>query len=341
MIIRQGIDSKALLVTFIRNLPRFLLLAVTGAVLGSGLHFAAVFYQSGKAMFVAETEYYVDFADGRLEAKDYYNDFTWNDVIATNLILGRMMEQLGVSYERDAVKQMITADILSDVRYLTITVKGRDKSDVEKVSAAFEHAIMVFADSKDEFDAIDKIEDNGIVQEQPDWFAKRAALLGAVIFAGTGVFFVLLAFLVGDRFYTKSDVMKFLGLTVAGMLYKDGNERSGREERRLAEGIQELLKEHDKIYLLDASDGQDAALFAKRLAALNAGINCDALLPCEQYSTDENAVLLVVVPFGIIYREKITDEINNAVTHGGTIAGAVLTECDKRWSDMYYGRERA
>ncbi len=125
------------------------------------------------------------------------------------------------------------------------------------------------------------------------------------------------------------------------MLYKDGNERSGREERRLAEGIQELLKEHDKIYLLDASDGQDAALFAKRLAALNAGINCDALLPCEQYSTDENAVLLVVVPFGIIYREKITDEINNAVTHGGTIAGAVLTECDKRWSDMYYGRERA
>ncbi len=341
MIIRQGIDSKALLVTFIRNLPRFLLLAVTGAVLGSGLHFAAVFYQSGKAMFVAETEYYVDFADGRLEAKDYYNDFTWNDVIATNLILGRMMEQLGASYERDAVKQMITADILSDVRYLTITVKGRDKSDVEKVSAAFEHAITVFADSKEEFDAIDKIEDNGIVQEQPDWFAKRAALLGAVIFAGTGVFFVLLAFLVGDRFYTKSDVMKFLGLTVAGMLYKDGNERSGREERRLAEGIQELLKEHDKIYLLDASDGQDAALFAKRLAALNAGINCDALLPCEQYSTDENAVLLVVVPFGIIYREKITDEINNAVTHGGTIAGAVLTECDKRWSDMYYGRERA
>lgn len=341
MIIRQGIDSKALLVTFIRNLPRFLLLAVTGAVLGSGLHFAAVFYQSGKAMFVAETEYYVDFADGRLEAKDYYNDFTWNDVIATNLILGRMMEQLGASYERDAVKQMITADILSDVRYLTITVKGRDKSDVEKVSAAFEHAITVFADSKEEFDAIDKIEDNGIVQEQPDWFAKRAALLGAVIFAGTGVFFVLLAFLVGDRFYTKSDVMKFLGLTVAGMLYKDGNERSGREERRLAEGILELLKEHDKIYLLDASDGQDAALFAKRLAALNAGINCDALLPCEQYSTDENAVLLVVVPFGIIYREKITDEINNAVTHGGTIAGAVLTECDKRWSDMYYGRERA
>ncbi len=122
MIIRQGIDSKALLVTLIRNLPRLLLLAVAGAVLGSGLHLVLVLYQSGRAMFVAETEYYVDFADGRLEAKDYYNDFTWNDVIATDLILGRMMEELGASYDRAEVKQMITADILSDVRYLTITV---------------------------------------------------------------------------------------------------------------------------------------------------------------------------------------------------------------------------
>ncbi len=341
MIIRQGIDSKALLVTLIRNLPRLLLLAVAGAVLGSGLHLVLVLYQSGTAMFVAETEYYVDFADGRLEAKDYYNDFTWNDVIATDLILGRMMEELGASYDRAEVKQMITADILSDVRYLTITVKGRDEGEVAKVSAAFEHAIMVFADSKDEFDAIDKIEDNDIVREQPKWFAKRAALLGAAIFAGTDVFFVLLAFLAGDRFYTKTDVMKFLGLTVEGMLYRSGNQQSGRQERRLVDGILNLLKAHDKIYLLDASDGQDAALFVKRLAALHAGINCDALLPCEQYSTDENAVLLVVVPFGIVYREKITDEINNAVTHGGTIVGAVLTECDKRWSDMYYGRERA
>lgn len=340
MIIRQGVDSKALLVTLIRNLPRFLLLAAAGAVLGSVFHLIAVFYQSGRVLFVAETEYYVDFADGRLEAKDYYNDFTWNDVIATDWILGRMMEQLGESYDRAFVKQMITADILSDVRYLTITVKGRDKDAVADVSTAFESAITVFGADRDEFDAIYKIEDNGIVQEQPDWFDKRVALLGAVIFAGMGFFFVILAFLVGDRFYTKIDVMKFLGLPVVGMLYKSGNQQSGRQEHRLTDGIQELLKVHDKIYVLDAADGRDAALFVKRLAALDAGVDCDALLPCERYCTEEDAALLVVVPFGVVYREKITDEINNAVTHGGTIAGAVLTECDRRWCSMYYGRER-
>lgn len=338
MIIRQGIDSKALFVTLIRGLPQFLLLAAAGAVFGSSLHLFITLYQSGKALFQAETEYYIDFADGRLEAKDYYNDYTWNDVIATDLILGRMMAELGADYDRAEVKQMLDADILSDVRYLTITVKGRDADKVSDVSAAFEHAITEFAAGKDEFDAIDKIEDNGILREQPVWFAWRTALLGTVVFLGIGVFWTLLAFMVGDRFYTKTDVMKYLELTAIGLLYKSGNEQAGIQERRLTEGLKGLLEQYQKIYLLDAADGRDAELFKKKLAQLDTDIDSSALLPCEQYSTGEDAVLLVIIPFGEVYREKITDEINNAVMHGGTIAGAVLTECDKSWVGMYYGK---
>lgn len=338
MIIRQGIDSKALLVTLIRKLPQILLIALTGAILGSGLRCAFVLYQSGKALFAAETEYYIDFADGRLEAKDYYNDFTWNDVIATDLILGRMMDELGEDYERAAVKQMIYADILSDVRYLTITVKGKDADQVSAISAAFEKAITQFGKSKDEFDEIYKIEDNGIRREQPEWLVWRAALLGAVVFAGIAVFFIVLGFTVGDRFYTKTDVMKYLKQPVLGLLYENENEQSGLQEQRLIEGLKKLLENHKKIYLLDAADGQDAALFLERIAQLDADVDCDALLPCERYHTEEDAVLLVIVPFGRVYREKITDEINNAVMHGGTIAGAVLTECDKSWVGMYYGK---
>lgn len=237
MIIRQGIDSKALLVTLIRKLPQILLIALAGAILGSGLRCMFVLYQSGEALFVAETEYYIDFADGRLEAKDYYNDFTWGDVIATDLILGRMMDELGEDYERAAVKQMIYADILSDVRYLTITVKGKDADQVSAISAAFEKAITQFAKSKDEFDEIYKIEDNGTRREQPVWLVWRAALLGAVVFAGIAVFFIVLAFTVGDRFYTKTDVMKFLKQPVLGLLYGNKNEQSGLQEQRLIEEI--------------------------------------------------------------------------------------------------------
>lgn len=339
MIVRQGIDSKALLVTFIRKLPQLLLLAVAGAVLGSGLYCIVALYRSSTAMFVVETEYYVDFADGRLEAKDYYNDFTWNDVIATDLILGQMMDELGTEYDRAAVKQMLNADILSDVRYLTITVKGRDAKQAAAVSAAFENAITQFGKGKDEFDAIYKIEDNGIQKEQFAWFAWRAAALGMIVFMGIGIFITAFIFIVGDRFFTKTDVMNFLNLTVIGLFYQSGNKTLDVQERRLIEGLKGLLENHRKIYLLDASDGQDAAVFLKRLAETSKDIDCGAFLPCEQYHTGEDTALLVIVPFGKVYREKITDEINNAVMHGGTIAGAVLTECDRIWVGMYYGKD--
>ena len=98
---REGIDSKALLVCFLQKLPYLLLMGVTGAILGSGLYLLIEVMTSEGIIYQAETEYYIDFADGRLEAKDYYNDFTWNDVMATDLILGNTMEILGDSFERD------------------------------------------------------------------------------------------------------------------------------------------------------------------------------------------------------------------------------------------------
>lgn len=338
MIIRQGIDSKALLVTFIRRLPQLFLLAVAGAVFGSGLNLLVTLYASRESVFTAETEYYIDFADGRLEAKDYYNDYTWNDVIATDWILGRMMEELGAEYDRNTVKQMLRADILSDVRYLTITVRGKDENEVYAVSNAFGNAIAVFGEDREEFDAICKIEDNGIEKERPNWFVWRTAFWGMVVFVGIGIFLTALAFMVGDRFYTKTDVMKYLELTAIGLLYKNGNQKSGIQESRLIKELRELLKNNKKIYLLDATDGRDAGLFVKKLAELGADVDLEAFLPCERYVTGDDAVILVVIPFGRVYREKITDEINNAVTHGGKISGAVLTECDRRWTDMYYGK---
>ena len=336
MIVRQGIDSKALLVTFVRKLPRLLLLAAAGVVFGSGLYWILTFYASiNHAAYAVETEYYIDFSEGRIEAKDYYNDFTWNDVIATDLILGRMMDALGSGYDREAVRQMLHADILSDVRYLTITITGSDVQTVSDVNIAFCNAITAFAADKDEFNSIELIEDNGVKKVEQDWFSWRAAVLGMLVFLGVGIFLTILEFMVGDRFYTKTDVIKYLEIKPLGVLCKTEN---SRQESRLLENLRELLKTYRNLYLLDAADGADSDIFIKRMRVLDADFDFDALKPCEKYCVGDDAAILVIVPFGKIYREKITDEINNAIMHGGKIAGAVLTECDRHWVGMYYGK---
>ncbi|MDE5825876.1 MAG: hypothetical protein K2H91_14535, partial [Lachnospiraceae bacterium] len=140
-LMQQGVDSRAMLATFIIKLPKLLILAVAGAVLGSGLNLFVVLVKIQNRCYVSETEYYVAFDKGQDDARHWYNDFTWNDVLTTDGILGRAMELLGNGYERSQVKEMIRADILSDVRYLTITVKGQNAAQVAEIKDALGTAL--------------------------------------------------------------------------------------------------------------------------------------------------------------------------------------------------------
>ncbi|MDE7476799.1 MAG: hypothetical protein K2M91_02425, partial [Lachnospiraceae bacterium] len=308
---QQGVDSRAMFATFITKLPKLLVLTVVGAVLGSGLHLLITLIRIQEICYVSETEYYIEFA--RDKAKDYYNDFTWNDVLATNSILGRAMELLGDGYERNQVKEMIRADILSDVRYLTITVKGREYAQVEAVKDALGTALEEFGEQKKEFDSIYKIEDLEIVQEKIPYFAWRAAFLGAVIAGGIGVFATAFCFCMGSVFYTKGDIVNRLELPVSGMTFVNKHtitKNSALEQRQLKmleENLRMLTKEYSKILLIDASEGRDAVAFLKNISD---GKIADQ--SCFQVCGTENvqgAAVMAVIPFGKTCREKITDEI--------------------------------
>lgn len=347
-LMHQGIDSRAMFATYITKLPGLLILAVTGAILGSGLNLFVVLVKTQEACYVSETEYYIDFADGRYEARDYYNDFTWNDVIKTDEILGRAMELLGSAYDRDQVSTMISARILSDVRYLTVYVRGQDLAQVEAVKNALGTALEEFATRKDElFDAIDRIEDLEIVLEEIPWFGWRAALLGAVIAAGIGVFVVAFRFCMGSAFYTKGDITVRLGIPVCGMMFQKGRRqvRGGslyhRQTEMLAGNLKMLAEKYPRILLMDASGGQEAASFLQDIQERGM-VDCSGF---QVYDTKEGAsetsVIMAVIPFGKPYRERIADEINDAQMHGAKIVSAVLTQSDRTWMEIYYAWRNA
>lgn len=344
ILMQQGVDSAAMLATLITKLPVLLVLAVAGAVLGSGLHLIITFFQTMEPVYISETEYYIDFADGRYEAKDYYNDFTWNDVLSTDLILGKAMESLGENYDREQIGSMISADILSDVRYLTITVKGGNAELVESVKDALGTAFVEFGQCKEEFDSIEKIEDLGITQEQPQYFALRAALLAACLFAAAGIFVILLKFCRGSEFYTKNDISKVFGIPVYGLTVRNRqkNNRSDalleHHAARLAENMRMLTDRYPELYLLDASNGDEARAFLQDIKTCD--IETDGMKPYCFEKDNKACAILVVIPFGKHYREKITDEINDAKLRDCTIVGAVLTDVDRRWAHIYYGNSK-
>lgn len=333
---QERIDRKALFACYIRKMPALLFLAVAGAVVGSGLSLLLAFLALRTPVYISETEYYIVFAAGRLDAKDYYNDFTWNDVIATDDVLGKAMESLGSGFVREQVKEMITADILSDVRYLTITIQGENAEHVEKVRDALQAALEDLPKLKEELDTITKIEDLGIAQKKVPLFAWRAALLGAVLAAGIGVFAVAFWFVMGSVIYTKADIVQYFGLLVLGMLYAKGNRKEGKQEKRLLSSLCLTLEQEDCVYLADAAEGAAAAAFLKKLGELELPAVCQKLQVFGDTNCPSRGKIILVVPFGEPCREKIADEIMYLRQQGYVILGAVLTEVDKRWTKIYW-----
>lgn len=346
---QEGIDSKALLVCFLQKLPYLLLMGVAGAVLGSGLYLLIMVMTSEGTMYQAETEYYIEFAPGRIDGKDYYNDFTWNDVMASDWILGNTMEILGSNYQRDVIGRMITADILSDVRYLTITVRGMDAEVVGEVSETTKHSLETLVSRIEkitEIDSITQIENNGIVQIVESLFTWRAAFLGAVCGVLFGIFSIVASFCLGSRYYTKHAVSQSLNLPVFGLLYSNGNEASGTQETALRLALQYRMgkKLCKQIVIADVVAGGYArncnetlkSLYEKELANVELQIQAKDILTKENYDgIRQTDGVILAIPFGKPCREATIEKISQLEMQDCKILGAILVDVNRKWMKLY------
>ena len=311
---KYSIDSKAFLVQLICRIPYLLLISVAGAVLGSGLYLLIMVVSTRTTMYENETEYYIDFAEGRLEAKDYYNAFTWNDVLQTDLILGKMMETLGSDFDREEVGAMISAQMLSDVRYLTVFIRSSEPKDISKISEALKGALEDFPKEKDEFDRIYQIENNGVKEIETNYFTWRAALLGGIVLLLFALFVESVRFAVGSRFYTRTDVTKWLGIPAFGIRYK-GNSLDDNQERQIISHLATLGYSMDRVVFLSVENNDNI---------------------CYEELREKDGVVLLV-PFGVDCKEITLDIIQNLNIQDINIIGVILTEVSRKWYKLYMG----
>ena len=346
---QEGIDSKALLVCFLRKLPYLLLMGVAGAVLGSGLYLLIAVMTSEGTMYQAETVYYIDFAPGRIDAKDHYNDFTWNTVMETDWILGNTMEVLGSGYERNEVDAMITADILSDVRYLTITVKGMDKERVREVSETTKESLESFvnrAKKTEEIDSIEQIQNDGVQLVMEPLFTWRAAFLGAVCGVLAGVFWLSACFCVGSRYYTKQELSKSLGIPVFGLLYQGRNEVNGVQEKALCLSLQHHVEKVSGKNLVIMNVVENGAaqrckdiltsFYSDEMTDVEICVQNSAIPSKESYDRiRQTDGVILAIPFAKPCREAAIEKLMQLENQDCKILGAILVDVDKKWMRLY------
>lgn len=366
---RQGMDLKRLVLRMQGRIWLLILLVILGAVIGG------VSYQVARAMnmpisYEAVSKLYISFGiDESGEVYQYYNGYTWNELLDTDPIIERIEENLTSDYTREQVVEATYAEILSDIRLLTITVKGSDEKSVREIQTAVETGLENYARDSEELKRIDTIRTEEPKRVYWDDKTVTACVTGAVILAVAGLLALTMVYVMDDSVYVQSDIEKRYPYKALGMMMES---QKGLQPyaRELTANITYLLKDNRRFALIDMDNHIDLrAGDLQRL--LNAGENefiggdgemggltwtmpkdeseekedayeavpfNESVITAEDCATIRNlggAILLL--PYGVDVTKKTERIISLLHNQDCTVLGMIITQADEDFLNSYYG----
>lgn len=251
----RGMDLKRLTLYFQKKIWIILLLAVIGGGLG------AMIYQMVRSMkmpveYQSVSKLYITFNhDENGEVYQYYNGYTWNELLDTDPILIAIMNHL-TGYEETEVKDATSAEILSDIRLLTITVKGDNEKSVREIQAAVEKGLSDYAQESTELRKIVPIRSD--MPERVYWNddTTKAAIAGMVLFGIVALLVFGFGYVLDDAIYVQTDIEKHYSYKALGVMTRN---QKGLQPyvRELKANITYVLKESRQLFLLDMDNHAD------------------------------------------------------------------------------------
>lgn len=310
---REGVDLKLVLLLLLKKIPIVIISALAGALLCGALYGIWHSRALGRREYEARSQYYITFEE--IEDKTffdyYYNGYTWNDLLSSDLILGYAMDLLPEGYERSYVDDCVEAEILSDVRVLTTTVKAKEAEEVRLLQRVIEQAVIHYAEDGEKLDRIEVIRSEEAVLEEVADHMLRAAATGAAGFALAATLVLLLLFAVQDAVYLPQELEDRFGVPCAGIECKDQKlhgELAQNEERLCGDrtypvlSMQELLDADRKVY----------------------------------DDIREKGGVILTVPQGRANSKRLPRVLHNLKLQGCPVVYAKITEADERLVRLYY-----
>lgn len=218
--LNRGMDLKRLVLYLQKRLW------VVVMVIALGATFGGVFYQVMRSMkmpveYKAVSKLYISFGhDESGEVYQYYNGYTWNDLLDADPILDLIMRELP-GYEREEVQKATTAEILSDIRLLTITVKGDNEKFVREVRSAVENGLKEFARESRELELIKVIRSAAPERVYWDDRSTSACATGAAVLGVLALLAVGFHYVTDESIYVQEDIEKKYHVRALGILTRN------------------------------------------------------------------------------------------------------------------------
>jgi len=250
--LNRGMDLKRLVMYFQKKIWMILLLAAIGAAIG-GISYQIIRSVRMPVEYATVSKLYIRFGyDETGEVYQYYNGYTWNDLLDTEPIMELVMKNLP-GYEKEEVRAATTAEILSDIRLLTVTVSGGNEKFVREIRDAVEDGLMEYAKESEELQQIKVIRSDAPERVYWDNRTTAACITGAVILGLITFFIFAFHYALDDAVYIQEDVEKKYGCKALGIMAES---QKGLQPytRELKANIHYLLAEHKRFVILDMAN---------------------------------------------------------------------------------------
>lgn len=372
----EGMDVKKYMLCMLGRLPLLLAAAAAGALLG------ALVYTIMRTVPEAEREYrayakvYLDFAaDETGEVYQAYNGYTWNDLMAADPIMELTLARLSSDYTREEVEASIQAEILSDIRLLTVTVTTHSAERTDEILAAAAQALEAYGTQAKEFIEISTIQATQAKLLVADDRLVQAVLIGLFLGLFLTVLGVSLYYVMDDRILVAGDIEKVTDVSFLGYLSasESAEENAGKSAEKSVEestgensgkGVEESTGENagkdveksaeenpgesigENRTSNRAAGGMFSEDYQKNFVYLQDKIGTLAVCEMEPGKSLSEETLdalqkaqgaVLSIPFGKVRGTLVSYAIGQLKSRDIRLCGVAIRNCDRKFLRKYYG----
>ncbi len=313
----EGMDLRKYMLCLLGKLPLVLGAVVGGALLGVIVYTVVHTVPESEREYSAFAKVYLDFAaDETGEVYQAYNGYTWNDLMAADPIMELTLGNLSADYTREEAEAAIKAEILSDIRLLTITVTTNRSERTDAILGAAVQALETYGGQAKEFIEIHAIQQTDAKLVVADRRTAQAAFLGAFL----GLFISLLGFslyyVMDDRIFVAGDVKKVTDVSFVGY----------------ASGVETLKEDYEK----------NLAYLREKIGEIQiCELDGDAFFSEEELQDMRKVAGVVLsLPFGKVHGAFASYLMEQLKVQDCALCGVAVRDADERFLRRYYGKNK-
>ena len=330
---REPLDYRLIWLRFLRKLWILPVAVLIGTMLVGAVYYYSRTAARGGRTYQAESVFYIDFAGNTQGKYDYYNYFTWGEVIHTDFFLDYVYEEMKGEYSREELASYITATVDSDVRYLYVRCNTHSPELSVKLASVMETIVPQFAEIRDEFETIEVAKRGDEAKDSSKIRLGNACFLGAGLGLTAAVLGILTLLILDTGVYLPSTVEKRYHVVCLGAPFLS----------EFAPNWQLYLKDALKVALVCVDE--DAEDFSDELS--HAGVGSMAkteVILCQnpvEHSEELEKIrncdrTILCLRAGSKNHEAFTRLLEQLGRQGIPVTAAILVSADEKLISAYY-----